>query len=319
MGIKKKFGIHVHLMKKIDRTYAFIEAFQPDTCTIISDIPLYRWIRQHGYVKWPVFRQVWGPSDEQPFHVGNESDIERGFKFAYEGYSQQQNLWWWNRQCGPGSIIQLQNETNSWHMAWWLIGATQAMNREGYGLVGGNMGVGQFADSVINGQLVRALWFDGAGNPRGDIVPGTNQTIWEHFAPYPRYLADNNNPLNFLGWHTYGNEEDGQHRWPDLNKQMGSDYYLERATNFLKMMPKPWPRCMFTEYGSGKTERQKAAGFESTWNGIKTVTAYFNTLEHIVGGSVWTQGDVDGVLGFPGASIDDWILEMIARKGEIPR
>ena len=313
---KPKFGLHIHLDKDINRSYQFIEAFQPPSVTIIDDIPLFRWCVEHKYVRWPVFRQVWGPWDPQPFHVGDESDIARGYKFFFEGHTQDMNLWWWNKQCPPGSILQIQNETNSWKMAWWIIGACQAARHAGYRLAYGNISVGQFANAEVNGQLVRPLYFDEQGNPRGDIVPGTNQTIWEHFLPCIKYSAAIQDPdqCDIFGVHVYGNEEDGQHRWPD---DFGAPYYRDRIVNFMKMTPKPWPFIIYTEYGSGKTERQKDTGFEATWTGIKNFTKFIKPYPNILCGNVWTQGDQWGHLGFGGASLDYAIPEMIKRKAEL--
>jgi hypothetical protein len=311
---KVKFGAHVHLDKNINKVYQFIEAYQPLSVTVISDIPLVRWMVEHKYVKYPIFRQVWGPSDPQPEHVGDESDIERGERFFYEGYDQGMNLWWWNRQCPKEAILQINNETNSWKLSNWNKGWLRACNREGYRGIIDNFGVGQPADAVVDGQRVRALWFDEQGNPHSDIVPGTNKTLWEHVIPGWRYAQETG---NFVGVHMYGNEEDGQHRWP--GSPIGLPYYGKRLHNFLKMMPKPWPQIIVDEFGSGKTERQKDAGFESLWNGIKEYLPLINLIPEILCINLWTWGDYAGHLGFPGASVDDWTDQMIARRNELPR
>lgn len=309
-----KFGAHVHLDKNINKVYQFIEAYQPLSVTVISDIPLIRWIVEHKYVKYPIFRHVWGPWDPQPEHVGDESDIERGKRFFYEGYDQQMNLWWWNQQCPHGTILQLNNETNSWKMSYWNIGLMQAADQAGYKVIIDNAGVGQYANAVVNGQLVRPLYFDEQGNPHSDIVPGTNKTLMEHVYIGWRYAQEHG---HFVGKHEYGNEEDGQHRWP--GSPIGLPFYGLRIHNFLKMMPKPWPNVIINEMGSGKTERQKDAGFESAWNGIKEYLPLINGWPNILCANLWTFGDYAGHLGFPGASVDDWTDQMIARRGELPR
>lgn len=305
---RSKFGLHVHLDYDAFWTRKVIETGKIRCLTVINDVDLANWAVQ--YVPYVVFRMVWTDHDPHPPAPRGDYadpgarafDENLGREWFYDGIDSGRNMWWWNRQTKPEVILQVTNEWNAWNDSHFEIGVMKAAQAERRKMAIKNDAVGNPADSVVNGQRVRPLWFDAQGNPHSDIVPGTNLTLWQHVVPCINHAAING---HYFGVHVYGNIEVG--RFAPLSDPLGYPYYGGRPHEFWRMTPAPRPKMLITEAGPGKAEEQQNNGFDAMWRDATAYDQAMQLLPDVAGFMWWTDGSRNPNLGFPGASISQWL------------
>lgn len=305
---RSKFGLHIHLGYDPFWTRKVIQTGKLRSITVINDVDLANWAVQ--YVPNVVFRMVWTDHDPHPpAPRGNYAsaadrafDEELGRQWFYDGIDSSRNMWWWNRQTKPEVILQITNEWNAWNDSYFEIGAMKTALAERRKLVIKNDAVGNPADSIVNGQLVRPLWFDAQGNAHSDIVPGTNLTLWQHIVPCINFAGLNG---QFFGVHVYGNIEIG--RFAPLSSPIGYPFYGGRPHEFWRMTPAPRPKMIITEAGPGKAEEQQATGFEAMWTDSTNYDHSMQLLDDVEAYNWWTDGAIVDPMGFPGASVGPWM------------
>jgi hypothetical protein len=250
---------------------------------VINDLPFANELIQ--YCPYGVLRKVEGAYDPGPDYAGNSEDFGRGQRFFTNPFH-----WGLYATADPRLILQYANENNLSHDGWFYQGLMSAANDFGRKVV-------IFNDSVGATELT----FDSNGQPHSEQ--------WARRRDAMVFAIQHG---HFVGMHTYGQIDAFFHPVSASDSPGAWPWYGGRFQYLYATMPDVQPPLLLTEKGPGKSELQRAMGFDTYWADHNAFETRIATLNYVKCYMDWTTGGY-GAYGFEGDSLDEWLPLIAAR------
>jgi hypothetical protein len=237
-------------------------------------------------VEYGVLRKVAGPYDPGPDYAGDSADFGRGYRFFTNKFHWEEMY----ANADPGLILQYNNENNLSHDGEFFRGLMTAASEKGRKVV-------IFNDSVG----ATELFFDAQGRPQSPQWARRREAM---------IMAIELG--HFVGMHTYGQIDAFFHPVSASDSPGAWPWYGGRFEQLYASMPDVQPPLLLNEKGPGKSELQRAMGFEVYWADHVAFEAKVAHLPYLKCYMDWTTGG-QGPYGFEGDSLDDWLPLIAAR------